>query len=163
MNPKKDPKRRLSKQNLPNPLSFRTRVYRSVQAAMVYATVWVFAGMWIVFEGYLLLHRWRNGLPSIGILRGTGDSMVPVIQPPGFVAYVPCTQYRVGDVIVFRSGEAYVVHRIINKTPHGVLTKGDGNQEADHDDHGIIPTEDIIGRACFVASYSGFGDPNVRV
>jgi signal peptidase I len=88
--------------------------------------------------------------------------MEPVIASPGFLVYAAAREYDVGDVVIFRSGDTYVVHRIINRTPEGFHTKGDGNAHTDHEEHGVVRASQILGRVRFVFSANGFGDPSVR-
>ena len=46
-----------------------------------------------------------------------------------------------------------VVHRIVEQTDQGVITKGDNNPK---NDPKIVPMENIIGRSIFVAPFVGF-------
>jgi len=59
---------------------------------------------------------------------------------------------QVGDIIVFeRSGDGQaVVHRIIDLTPSGICTRGDGNASADRY---LVQPEDITGRV--IAAWRG--------
>lgn len=41
--------------------------------------------------------------------------------------------YAEGDIIMFRSGNEFVTHRIIEVSPYGYITKGDANDAADFD------------------------------
>ncbi|MDY7082679.1 MAG: signal peptidase I, partial [Halobacteria archaeon] len=66
-------------------------------------------------------------------------SMSPTLEPgDGFIA-VPSalTTIQTGDIVTFRSGKIQggrlVTHRIVGKTQHGYITKGDANAFTDQD------------------------------
>lgn len=133
-----------------------------VRDALIGAFMFLATVLWVCFEGFLSVRR-RDSLPSLGIIRGTGGSMEPLISSPGFVIYTPRRRYTVGDVIVFRSQETYVVHRIVENGPAGYLTKGDGNHTDDTTDHGVVQEDEIVGVARLAVSTIGIGDPTVRM
>lgn len=133
-----------------------------IRDALIGTFMFLATALWVCFEGFLSVRR-RDSLPSLGIIRGTGASMEPLITSPGFVIYRPKIQYTVGDVVVFRSDGTYVVHRIVEKVPAGYLTKGDGNHTDDSTDHGVLRETEIVGVARFAVSPSGVGDPTVRL
>ena len=84
-----------------------------------------------------------DGTPFVFVARGR--SMAPVISDGDFVVVNPCnSKVSVGDVVLLRSGDAILLlHRIIKKTPDGVVTRGD----ACLNDDGISRYEDILGKA----------------
>jgi len=47
-----------------------------------------------------------------------------------------------GDVIVYRKGDRYVVHRVVGLDPQGYRTRGDDNL---NEDAGIVTPDDVIG------------------
>ena len=80
-------------------------------------------------------------------MKGTIDSGT-------FVIVKPDQEYVLGDIIAFvNEDDRKVIHRIIEQTDEGFITKGDNNQRKDTK---VIPLEDVIGRSIFVAPFLGF-------
>ena len=69
--------------------------------------------------------------------------MVPTFKP-GQVLYVRPEGRTVqpGDVVVYRKGDGYIVHRVHSVHPEGIYTRGDNNPNPDGY---LIPPEQIIG------------------
>ncbi len=83
-----------------------------------------------------------------------GNSMHPTIESGTFVVIKPEQQYFLGDIIAFvNENNRNVIHRIIEQTDEGFITKGDNNRR---NDPGILPLEKIVGRSIFVVPYVGF-------
>lgn len=83
-----------------------------------------------------------------------GNSMKGTIDSGTFVVIKPEQEYMSGDIIAFVNEDGKnVIHRIVDKTEKGFITKGDNNRR---DDPGIVNTENIIGRSIFVAPFVGF-------
>ncbi|WP_168168831.1 signal peptidase I [Methanopyrus sp. SNP6] len=94
------------------------------------------AAIFYVVLGVALGYGLRYGL---GFVLGTPDPVVTVISESMYPYYnvgdvllvvgVPYRDIKVGDVIVYRlPGKPIpIVHRVIAKTPEGVITKGDNN------------------------------------
>ena len=77
-----------------------------------------------------------------------GNSMKGTIDSGTFVIVKPDQQYILGDIIAFvNEDNKNVIHRIIEQTDEGFITKGDNNTRKDPD---VIPLENIIGRSVFV-------------
>ena len=73
-----------------------------------------------------------------------GNSMSPTIESGTFVIVKSEQDYFLGDIIAFiNEDNRNVVHRIIEKTDTGYITKGDNNPR---DDPGIVKMEDIVGK-----------------
>jgi signal peptidase I len=75
----------------------------------------------------------------------TGCSMSPFIRDGDLITISPVSsRLRPGDVVPFVSPfcDKLMVHRILNVSREGCLTKGDNNSEPD----GRIPASSIIGR-----------------
>ena len=97
---------------------------------------------------------------AVEVLRGDGRivftargrSMSPLIRDGDTVTLAPPDgRIRIGDVILFRDSLGRpVLHRVIRKTPTGVITRGDACLEQD----GITAHYDILGR---VVDVSGRG------
>ena len=94
--------------------------------------------------------------------RVDGTSMLPTLEGGDLVVIqnVPINQIHVGDIIVYNGlcsalGES-VVHRVVNVTAQGLITKGDNNQYTDQR-YGIaispITSRCLEGKAVFVVPY----------
>ncbi len=84
------------------------------------------------------------GLPYFLSLVAT-RSMEPAFRPLDVVVVMRTHEVSVGDVVLWCSGPAYcVLHRAINVTSQGVVTKGDNNPLPDK---GPIPFNRVVGKA----------------
>jgi signal peptidase I len=94
--------------------------------------------------------------------RVDGYSMLPTLEGGDLVVIqnVPIDQIHIGDIIVYNGlcsaqGES-VVHRVINITSQGLITKGDNNQYTDQH-YGIaispITQQCLEGKVIFVVPY----------
>ncbi len=94
--------------------------------------------------------------------RVDGYSMLPTLEGGDLVVIqnVPINQIHVGDIIVYNGlcsaeGES-VVHRVVNITTQGLITKGDNNQYSDQQ-YGIaispITQQCLEGKVVFVVPY----------
>ena len=80
--------------------------------------------------------------------------MAPTIESGTLVIVQPEQQYFLGDIIAFVNENGLnVVHRLIETTDEGFVTKGDNNPRRDPN---IVTSDDIVGRAIFVIPYLGF-------
>ena len=83
-----------------------------------------------------------------------GNSMKGTIDSGTLVLVKPEQEYILGDIIAFVNEDGKkVIHRIIEQTDEGFITKGDNNRRIDP---GILPMENIMGRSIFVAPFVGF-------
>jgi len=83
-----------------------------------------------------------------------GNSMKGTIDSGTFIVIKPEQEYFLGDIIAFENDQnKKVVHRIIEITDEGFITKGDNNQRADP---GIQTLDKVIGRSVVVAPFVGF-------
>ena len=83
-----------------------------------------------------------------------GNSMYPVIESGTFVVLKQDQKYILGDIIGFVNEEnKNVVHRIVEQTGEGFITKGDNNKR---NDPGVVPVDEVIGRTVFVIPYVGY-------
>ena len=103
----------------------------------------------------LLIYFWPvqlSGNTSYILL--LGDSMYPTIESGTFVIVKPEQEYFLGDIIAFvNEDNRNVVHRIVEHTDEGFITKGDNNRKIDPK---VVPLENVVGRSIFVAPYVGF-------
>jgi len=94
--------------------------------------------------------------------RVDGTSMLPTLEGGDLVVIqsVPIDQIHVGDIIVYNglcsAGGESVVHRVVNITAQGLITKGDNNARTDQE-YGIaispITSQCLEGKAVFVIPY----------
>jgi|SRR5690625_394641 len=73
-------------------------------------------------------------------------SMEPTIKTNDFIVYKKSKVYEVDDIIVFVVEDYLVVHRIIEKTEDGYITKGDNNNSDDFYRYGYIKKNQIVGK-----------------
>ena len=97
------------------------------------------------------LYHWYSGslrkdeLPmpmGVGMSIVLSGSMEPTLQVNDLVIVHRQDSYRTGDIVVFQTGSALVVHRIVSMDGDTVVTKGDANDGADPP----IATDAIKGR-----------------
>lgn len=86
-------------------------------------------------------------------------SMEPSIMTGSLVVIVPASEYKIGEVVTFKSQTADVptTHRIIDSSFESgntiFTTKGDANEEADS---AAAMAKDVIGRVVVDVPYAGF-------
>lgn len=72
-----------------------------------------------------------TGLVTIGFV--TTDSMRPTLPPDSVFVALP-GEPQVGDVVVYQPPEGHrVVHRVVDRTPDGLVTQGDANAQTDQE------------------------------
>ena len=94
--------------------------------------------------------------------RVDGTSMLPTLEGGDLVVIqsVPINQIHVGDIIVYNGlcsalGES-VVHRVVNITAQGLITKGDNNARTDQEFRiaiSPITAQCLEGKAVFIIPY----------
>ncbi len=83
-----------------------------------------------------------------------GNSMYPNIESGTLIIVQPDEQYLLGDIIAFvNEDNVNVVHRIVEETDEGFVTKGDNNPKNDEE---AVPYDEVLGRAKFIIPYVGF-------
>ena len=96
----------------------------------------------------------RNAMPmpfGIGSSVVLSGSMEPTLSVDDLVIVRAQDSYAVGDVVVYQSGHALVIHRIVQITDETVITRGDANNI---EDAPIAPAE-IKGRMVAVIPRAG--------
>lgn len=60
-------------------------------------------------------------------------SMEPTLKVGGILYYkeIDKSEYKVNDIVVFKSNKYLISHRIVEKTHNGFITKGDANKNID--------------------------------
>jgi hypothetical protein len=78
-----------------------------------------------------------------------GVSMLPLLREPMTIDVEALRQpARIGDVLVFRAGDAYVAHRVLRRTGERYVTGGDAYPEiVEH-----VDRTDVLGRVAAVWS-----------
>jgi hypothetical protein len=69
--------------------------------------------------------------------------MIPVLRDGDVVTIVPEKRCRLGDIVLFRRGDALLLHRVVAKFSGRVVTKGDALGGLDF----RVAPQDILGRA----------------
>jgi len=72
-----------------------------------------------------------------------GNSMSPFIRDGDTIHLKHCSSYDLGDVVLLRNDQLLLVHRIVEKTQSGVITRGDASA---CEDPGPVNTSEIIGK-----------------
>lgn len=76
------------------------------------------------------------------IFRYRGPSMRSTFTPGEILHTQPSIKgIHSGDVVIYRRGEGFIVHRVVSVFPEGVQTRGDDNRQED----GFVRFEDVIG------------------
>lgn len=120
----------------------KKKPFRSIKIA-----IYILLLCWISYAGiYSLIAKkyYKDPVPmpfGVGASMVMSGSMEPTIATGDLVFVVKKNNYKVGDVILFRSGKSCVLHRIVEINGQEVITKGDANNAND----APISTSDIKG------------------
>ena len=103
----------------------------------------------------LLIYFWPTQLyGDTSYIMLIGNSMHGTMESGTFIIAKPDPQYYLGDIIAFvNENNKKVVHRIVDQTEDGFITKGDNNPR---NDSKVIPFDHVLGRVLFVIPYVGF-------
>ena len=103
----------------------------------------------------MLLYFWPTQLyGNTSYVMLLGDSMKPTIESGTLIIVMAEAEYLLGDTIAFVNEDGInLVHRIMDKTEEGFVTKGDNNPKNDRE---IITDDKVLGRAVFVIPYLGY-------
>jgi len=89
----------------------------------------------------VLLVAWQYVPAPMCVSIVAGTSMIPTIEP-GSVVFGVSTfllKPRVGDIVIARYGNHYIVHRLVHVDGETAVTKGDANEAPDQP----IPAADV--------------------
>ena len=78
-------------------------------------------------------------------------SMEPTIKQNDIIVVHKQNNYKVDDIVTFKSEKAYVTHRIVTKRGNTIVTKGDANNTKDV----AIERKDIIGKVVKILPKAG--------
>ena len=101
------------------------------------AVVCVIASFVLVFAGYIFIATLVDNQMPMLFGRGTAvvrsGSMEPELSVFDLVFVKASKSYEEGDIVVYKSGDILIIHRIISISPDGetVITQGDANPSAD--------------------------------
>lgn len=114
--------------------------------------IFVLLCLFLVLNMYILAARliFKQGLPKVfGFSQATviSNSMQPEFSAGDMLIFRECDDYGTSDIVIFRSGSAYVTHRIVSENGDSFTTKGDANNTADKE---LLSLESIEGKMVFV-------------
>ena len=79
-------------------------------------------------------------------MKASGCSMLPFFREGDEFIIEQQNDYKIGDILVFRNEEAFVVHRLHKIASGSLLLWGDFNRNPDV----LIPKEFVVGKAILV-------------
>jgi hypothetical protein len=89
-------------------------------------------------------------------LKVTSWSMFPTIHKGDLIEIEPAARIQVGDVVIFRSGDALVCHRVaVVLSSQEILTRGDGSTEPDKP----VRRDDLVGKVTAIIRRGQRRDP----
>lgn len=107
---------------------------------IVFLIVFIICFGSIVYQKKVL----KSSMPNLfGYAGGTivSGSMEPNIKIGDYVIVSVNGGYDVGDVVMFKRGNSYIAHRVIEVFDDGIITKGDANDTEDKK----ISNDDVVG------------------
>ena len=112
--------------------------------------------IFIIFFCYILYQKkvMKVGMPNLfGYTGGAivSGSMEPNIHIGDYVIVDVNGKYNVGDVVMFKRGNVYIAHRVMNAYDDYIITKGDNNETEDVE----TPKDTVVGPV--VKVIRGFG------
>jgi hypothetical protein len=83
-----------------------------------------------------------SGLPLQ--VKTSGYSMWPFVRDGMTVTVKPCSsdECHIGDIVLVRILDSFLLHRVVGRKGSGLLTKGDARRRVD----GLIPPKRVLGR-----------------
>ncbi len=79
-------------------------------------------------------------------MKASGCSMLPFFRAGDEFIIEQRNDYKIGDILVFRTEETLVIHRLHKISSNSLLLWGDFNRNPD----ALIPKECVVGKAIFV-------------
>lgn len=68
--------------------------------------------------------------------------MSPELEVGEYIVIKESNNYKVGDIITYKSGKTYITHRIVYMSKSKIITKGDSNNINDK----FITKKDVVGK-----------------
>jgi len=113
-----------------------------------------------IFLGFLIALAVNEGLKPVlqtdtPVVAVFSDSMVPTFEKGDMIIVQGSNEIKVGDIVVYDAPRYRypIIHRVINISSKGIITKGDNNPSPDP---WITPTEKIHGKAIFRIPFLGW-------
>ena len=133
-------------------MSILKKILNVVKIVMI-----VFLIIFIICFGSIVYQKkvLKSSMPNLfGYAGGTivSGSMQPNIMIGDYVIVSVNGGYDVGDVVMFKRGNSYIAHRVIEVFDDGVITKGDANETEDTK----ISKDEVVGPVVKVVK--GFGN-----
>ena len=113
---------------------------------LVAMNLWMLGNKFIMGEDIPKIMGYSNAIVLTG-------SMEPSISAGDMLIFKTEKEYGEGDIIVFKSDNMLVTHRIIEKTPGGFITKGDANNT---EDEALVSQSQVVGKLKWVIPFFGF-------
>ena len=79
-------------------------------------------------------------------------SMEPYIHINDIVIIKKSNNYKVNDVVTYKSNKEYITHRIVSTDDDEIVTKGDANNTLDNP----IKSSNIVGKVVYRFKFLGF-------
>ena len=117
-----------TKSNLPKPLAVVLRVFRGLVLALILALLGV--DLYVVQSTVFL----RDAMPmpfGYGVSVVLSGSMEPALAVDDLIIVHEEESYAVGDMLVFRDGDSFTVHRLKAQNGDVWTTRGDANNTDD--------------------------------
>lgn len=113
------------------------------------------SGVAIVVLAILLLAMAISGIRLCAVVSGSMEPNVPTWSLCFVNTHVRYEDIRVGDVVVYKrhSDGRRIIHRVIEITDVGMVTKGDANYSSD----GLsVGRDNLVGKSLFHVPYLGY-------
>lgn len=110
-----------------------------------------------IYAGIFSLYMKQVKKESIPMPFGFGASLVmsgsmePTITTDDLIFIRKANNYELGDIVLYQSGNSYVVHRIVRMEEDSIVTKGDANNTEDE------PIERSSVKGVYVGKIPGAG------
>lgn len=88
---------------------------------------------------------------SIGVAVVVSDSMEPVLSINDVVVTKKEENYDIGDIVIYKTNNEFIIHRIVDVDQNDIITKGDSNEYEDIP----INIENIYGKLIFSVPFIG--------
>lgn len=107
----------------------------------------------LAFAAFLLFGV-ISGLRLCSVVSGSMEPNIPTWSLCVINTRASYESIEVGDVVVYsRSNGKRIIHRVIEITPEGLITKGDANFS---DDGVSVTSENLVGKTLFHIPYLGY-------
>jgi len=109
--------------------------------------IFAFAVAWLFYQG--LAFAAGTPMPIVAVV---SDSMEPILHRGDLLLSTRIDEPQAGDIVIYQGQRFTVVHRIVELTENGYITKGDNNLIADPP----IRREQVFGKVWFAVPLLGY-------